>query len=138
LCFRVIFSFHLIAICNNALIAYSEIQNNHVDLVFLDINMPRMTGIQFIKSLHEPPMVIFTTAYPEYAVEGFEVDAIDYLVKPFSFERFLKAINKAAEKFKLKYNLSSEEYVWMKADKKMHKVELNSILIFKLLVIMLK
>jgi DNA-binding LytR/AlgR family response regulator len=88
----------LVKVCSDAYEATDFLQNNHIQLIFLDINMPKLSGIHFIKSLSHPPLVIFTTAYPEYAIEGFEVDAADYLLKPFSYERFLKAINKAIVK----------------------------------------
>src|SRR5690349_4461947 len=81
----------LAGICANALDAQLVLAKQPVAILFLDINLPRLSGISFLKSLSHAPLVIFTTAYPEYAVEGFELDAIDYLVKPFSFERFLKA-----------------------------------------------
>ncbi|MBO9203575.1 MULTISPECIES: LytR/AlgR family response regulator transcription factor [Niastella] len=80
---------------DNPLKAAELLMKEKIDLLFLDIQMPKMTGIEFLKSLSHPPMVIFTTAYPQYAVEGFEWNAIDYLLKPFSFERFWKAIVKA-------------------------------------------
>ena len=74
--------------CNDAICAHQWLKENHVDLIFLDINMPKLSGISFLKTLKEPPLIIFTTAYSEYALEGFELNAIDYLKKPFSFERF--------------------------------------------------
>ena len=83
--------------CNNALEAFEIIQNTTIDLLFLDIKMPKISGLTFYKSLQNPPIVIFTTAYPKYAVEGFEVNALDFLLKPFSFERFLTAVNKVFE-----------------------------------------
>ena len=76
--------------CRDAFEASEYLAGNSVDLLFLDINMPRLSGVNFARSLTRAPLIIFTTAYPEYAVEGFELDAVDYLVKPFSFERFLK------------------------------------------------
>lgn len=82
---------------NNAFEAISYLQQNKVDLIFLDIKMPDISGIEFLKALSKPPMVIFTTAYSEHAVQSFELDAIDYLLKPFSLSRFLKACNKAKE-----------------------------------------
>jgi DNA-binding LytR/AlgR family response regulator len=88
----------LVRSCRNAFEALEEIRRKNIDLVFLDINMPGVSGLNLIRTLESPPMVIFVTAYPEHAAEGFEVDAIDYLVKPFSFERFLKAVNKAFDK----------------------------------------
>ncbi len=88
----------LVAVCNDALEAQHILTQQNIHLIFLDINLPKLSGINFIKTLVHPPLVIFTTAYPEFAVEGFELNAVDYLVKPFSFERFLKAVNKAFEK----------------------------------------
>ena len=87
---------NVLEVFNSALKANSFIKKTPVDLIFLDINLPDLSGMEFIKSLHRPPMIIITSAYPDYAVESFEFDVIvDYLVKPFSIERFLKAINKA-------------------------------------------
>ena len=83
--------------CNNAVEAVSFLKEYRVDLLFLDIQMPQLLGTNFIRTLKNPPKVIFTTAYRKYAVEGFELDAVDYLLKPISFERFLKAVNKAYE-----------------------------------------
>ncbi|MEM6698834.1 MAG: response regulator, partial [Bacteroidota bacterium] len=88
----------ILADCKNALEAMRFLQQNEVDLIFLDINMPKLTGLEMLKTLNNPPMVIFTTAYREYAVEGFELAALDYLVKPFSLPRFLQAVNRAVEK----------------------------------------
>ena len=79
----------------DALAALTWLEQHPVDLVFLDINMPDLSGIQFVKALSDPPMIIFTTAYPQHAVTGFELDAVDYLLKPIAFDRFLKAVNKA-------------------------------------------
>ena len=84
----------LCGICNNAIEAMEFLAANSIDLMFLDINMPHLTGISFYKSLQRAPKVIFTTAYSEHAVEGFELNAVDYLLKPFSFERFVQAISK--------------------------------------------
>src|SRR5678816_728670 len=92
----------LVAVCSNALEAQETIQLQNIHLLFLDINLPKLSGINFLKTLPAPPLVIFTTAYPEFAVEGFELDAIDYLLKPFSFERFLKAANKAVRQLNTK------------------------------------
>ena len=80
--------------CENALRAFNVLQKNHIDLMFLDIQMPKMTGLELIKSLQNPPKVVLTTAYKEYASEGFDLDVLDYLVKPISFERFMRSIAK--------------------------------------------
>lgn len=84
-----------VAQCKSAAEAAGLLQKNKIDLVFLDIQMPKLTGIEFVKALTDPPLIIFTTAYSEYALEGFELDVVDYLLKPISFARFLKAAEKA-------------------------------------------
>lgn len=84
-----------VAQCKSAVEAAGLLQKNKIDLIFLDIQMPKLTGIEFVKALADPPLVIFTTAYSEYALEGFELDVVDYLLKPISFSRFLKAAEKA-------------------------------------------
>ncbi len=94
----------LLATFTNAFDAITFMQKNKVDLIFLDIKMPDINGIDFLKSLSNPPMVVFTTAYSEHAVKSFELDAIDYLLKPFSLSRFLKACNKAHELYSLRNN----------------------------------
>jgi DNA-binding LytR/AlgR family response regulator len=88
-------SVNMIGTFTNPYDSIYAINNNQVDLIFLDIVMPQVSGLEFLKTLYKPPMVVFTTAFKEYAFEGFENDAVDYLVKPFAFERFLKAVNKA-------------------------------------------
>jgi len=120
----------LFAICSNAEEAQKVLLRQHVELLFLDINLPKLSGINFLKTLPHRPLVIFTTAYPEYAVEGFELDAIDYLLKPFSFERFLKAANKAVQQLNKKeiVDQSAPSFIFLKADKKVHKVNLDDIL----------
>ena len=86
---------------------------NEIDLIFLDINMPDITGTEFMKIMNQKPMVIFTTAYSEYAIESYELDAIDYLLKPFEFDRFLKAVIKAKEIFKLRSGVENKHAVYL-------------------------
>ena len=118
---------NLISSCKNAFEANEIINREQIQLIFLDINMPNLSGIKFYKSLSNPPFVIFTTAYPEYAVEGFEVDAIDYLLKPFSFERFLKSVNKALNIFNQKDIADNIPFIVLKADKKLFRVNIKDI-----------
>ncbi len=123
----------LIAKCSNALEAHQILQEQDIDLILLDIQMPQLTGTDFLKGLQNPPMVIFTTAYSNYAVEGFELNAVDYLLKPISFERFFKAINKALEQYHSKEehknppSQEAEDFVFIKADKKLVKVHYKDI-----------
>ena len=120
----------LVAVCHDALEAQPLLSQQNISLIFLDINLPKLSGINFMRTLLHPPLVIFTTAYPEYAVEGFELNAVDYLVKPFSFERFLKAVNRAVEKLTTGTHQITEEklsHIFLKSDKKIHKVDLESI-----------
>lgn len=124
---------------NSPLKAIDLIKNNEVDLLFLDIQMPDITGINFMKSLDQKPEVIFTTAYQEYAVEGFNINAIDYLLKPFSFDRFFKAVNKVIDKMDLMEAKTSEpssihfpqnptiDYLTVKADRKLYKINFSHI-----------
>ncbi len=119
--------------CMDAFDAIKRMKASPVDLLFLDINMPRLSGISLVRSLEDPPMVVFTTAYPEHAVEGFELDAADYLVKPFSFERFIKAVNKVENRLSSRGQQQREDYDFtgflsIKSDKKIYKVEYKSIL----------
>src|SRR5436190_11786395 len=92
--------------CANAIQAFTLLQQQPVDLVFLDIRMPQLNGNDFLKTLKNPPKVIFTTAYSEYAVEGFELDAVDYLLKPVPSDRLLKAANKASQLTTAKHDMS--------------------------------
>ena len=91
----------IVAKCENAIKAFEILRQKSIDLIFLDIQMPKLTGIDFLKTLTNPPKVIFTTAYQDYAVEGFKVEAIDYLLKPFGYDEFLKSANKAKAYFDL-------------------------------------
>ncbi len=130
---------HLVGKCKNAFEAIELIQNEKnenrsIDLIFLDIQMPGITGVQFIKSMVTNPMVIFITAYEQYALEGFELDIVDYLLKPVSFERFLKACNKANELYQLKQNALSpvknmvEEHFFVNAEYSLVKIKYSDIL----------
>ncbi|MGE5519598.1 MAG: LytR/AlgR family response regulator transcription factor [Candidatus Dadabacteria bacterium] len=121
----------LTAVCNDAFEAQAALSTETVDLLFLDINLPGLSGINFLKSLPSPPLVIFTTAYPEYAVQGFDLDAVDYLLKPFSLERFLKAVNKAISLRRTNAgdkSSSSPGVIFLKADKKTFRVAIDDIL----------
>lgn len=119
--------------CKNPMEAIEVLQEAPVDLMFLDIQMPELTGIEFLKTLQHKPVVIFTTAYSEYALEGYQLDVIDYLLKPFSFERFSKAVNKAIEYIKLMdarkdgVKKPEEEFIPVHADYKTYKVMLDDI-----------
>lgn len=132
-------SLELVARCENAIQAFDILSKEEVDIMFLDIQMPQLTGIDFLKSLSNPPLVIFTTAYPNYAIEGYELNVIDYLLKPISFERFMKAVNKAMAQLELQNDnvaaASSEvdnevkaDFIFVKADKKLIKINYADIL----------
>jgi len=115
----------LVSMCSNAIQAGEELRNMKVDLMFLDINMPKLSGSDFYASLVNPPPVIFTTAYPEFAVNGFELNAIDYLVKPFPFERFVRAVSRFLDQRKPATGLPT--YIVLQADKKTYKIDLGDI-----------
>ena len=121
---------HLQGECKDAFEAMATLEKSKIDLIFLDINMPKLSGINFYKSLNQKPLVIFTTAYPEFAVEGFELDAVDYLLKPFSFERFIKGVNKAKGKVTVPEKETSD-FMMLKADKKMYRTAYDDILFFE-------
>ncbi|OFY44441.1 MAG: hypothetical protein A2X18_01440 [Bacteroidetes bacterium GWF2_40_14] len=112
----------------NAFDSLNDLHSNHIDLLFLDIMMPGINGLEFIRSLTNPPKVIFTTAYRNYAPEAFDVDALDYLVKPIPFERFLKAVNKFLEIQERRTINNTSETIILKSDKKNYKVFLDDIL----------
>ncbi len=126
----------VVATCNNALEGFEALKSKQVDLVFLDIQMPLLTGIEFLKSLSNPPKVIFTTAYREYAIESYELDVVDYLVKPISFDRFFKAINKYFKTVESKnttvIDTSEKEqnlgFIYVNVNKKHYKVLFSEIL----------
>lgn len=118
---------------DNPLKAADGISRGEAQLLFLDIQMPKITGLEFFRMLQHPPPVIFTTAYPQYALEGFEVNALDYLVKPISFDRFLKAAMKAKEYYEMREKNaatghSTDGYFFIKADNKLVKLEYNDVL----------
>jgi DNA-binding LytR/AlgR family response regulator len=125
----------IVAQCKNAIEAFDVLGNKPVDLMFLDIKMPKLTGTAFLKSLSHPPLVIFVTAYRDYAVEGYDLDAADYLVKPVSFERFIKAIAKVKRLMggepigpaPIK-KPTAEAFVYLKVDRSMQKVLVDEIL----------
>ena len=123
----------LVARCNNAAEASEVLKTHKVDLMFLDINMPEISGLSFVKSLKKKPLFIFTTAYPDYAVEGFELNAIDYLLKPIAYDRFEKGVEKAKEYYKIKQNADVAEtdlesdYIFVKANQKLIKLAYSDI-----------
>jgi DNA-binding LytR/AlgR family response regulator len=118
---------HLVGVCEDAVQLNAILKQQPVDLLFLDIEMPYITGIEFLKNFPNPPKVIFITAYERYAIQGFELDVLDYLLKPISFDRFLKSANKAFDYFKLKQQ-HNEEYFFVKAENKLEKINFNDIL----------
>ena len=129
-------SLQLLGSFSNALAASDFLRKEKVDLMFLDINMPELNGLDFLKSLRDAPLVIFTTAYPQYALESYELDAIDYLVKPIRIERFLKAVNKAENHLRLlqqeagnsQVEKIEDDFVFIKADRKYFKIYFKDIL----------
>jgi DNA-binding LytR/AlgR family response regulator len=116
----------------NALNALNELHNQPVDLLFLDIQMPGINGMEFFRSIKHPPKVIFTTAFRNYAADAFDLDALDYLVKPIPFDRFLKAINKFLEQRSIETNQDnidkSNKFIIVKSNKKNHKINIEDIL----------
>ena len=120
----------VVASCDNALKAFDILKKEKVDLIFLDINMPVISGIEFIKALKNPPTIIFTTAYREYAIESYEMDVLDYLLKPFGFDRFLKAVDKYRSKkeSRIANYYPVKEHIFFKVNRTNHKVMLHEIL----------
>lgn len=131
---------NLIGKCKNPLEAIPLMQENEIDILFLDIQMPEITGLDFLKTISDPPVVILTTAYQEYALESYQLDVTDYLLKPFSFERVLKAVDKASKLLTLKkgskiitgaeqVNINSEkEFLNIKVDHKIRRIPLSEII----------
>ena len=126
----------LVATCTDAIHAFEVLRNGRIDLMFLDIQMPEMTGLEFLRSLSKPPKVILTTAYRDYAIQAFELNVVDYLLKPISFDRFLRAINKYYEAIPKQVispessssEASSKDYFFVKADKKNVKIQFQNVL----------
>ncbi len=121
-------SLHLSGAFADAFSAREFLLRNPADLIFLDINLPEMSGVSFLRSLVHPPLVIFTTAYSKYAVDGFDLEAIDFLLKPFSFERFYKAVNKAFEKFTPPETNPQPSKITVKSGKRIYQLSLLDIL----------
>jgi DNA-binding LytR/AlgR family response regulator len=115
----------------NAMKAEAFLKNNTVDMIFLDIEMPKVSGLQLLQKMHIESMVILTTAFPQYALEGYELDIIDYLLKPFALSRFLKAVQKAKDYHEMKTRTAGalpSSYIFIKSDKRIEKIELHDML----------
>ena len=131
-------SLNLLATFRNSVEAFDFVKQNQVDVVFLDINMPNLSGIQFIKSLTRKPAIVLTTAYSEYAIESYQLDVLDYLLKPIEFDRFIKCVNRLFDKLnplntenKVPIETpksTSKEYIFVKNGTKIERIELNDIL----------
>ncbi len=127
----------LVAKCNTAIQAFQILQKTRIDLIFLDVKMPGLLGTNLVRSLKNPPKIIFTTAYQDYALEGFDLNAVDYLLKPIPFDRFLKAIDKVFEAFKVNHHRVSIEqqvpepkgdnFLYLRVERKMVKINVNEI-----------
>jgi DNA-binding LytR/AlgR family response regulator len=115
----------IIASCKNASEAILFAQENEVDVFFLDINMPEITGLSLAKIIHKKAQIIFTTAYREYAIDGFNLNVVDYLLKPISFDRFLQAVQKLSQ---LKLTAQHTDFMFVRSDRKMVKIDFNSVL----------
>jgi len=124
-------NFELVSICNNALEAKEALDKQPVDLVFLDIQLPGMTGLNFLKTLQNPPLVILTTAYAEYGAESYDLNVVDYLLKPISFERFVKATDKIIERHitnKKNKEENISDHIFIKSDGKFFKTNFSEII----------
>jgi len=127
-------NYHLIKSCSNAMEAYESLQTNKIDLMFLDIKMPLVSGTDFLRSLKHPPMVIFTTAFNKYAMEGYELNVIDYLLKPIALPRLINALEKVNERINgsAKTDTSADQtFLFVKANNKLIKIEYNEILLIE-------
>jgi DNA-binding LytR/AlgR family response regulator len=131
-------SFEVAGECKNALKAVEFLKNESIDLIFLDINMPEITGLDFLRSIPDPPYVIITTAYREYAMDGYDLDVVDFLLKPISFERFLKAINRFCNRTRPSLNGSNnnsephkERYIYIQDGKNIFKLLSEDIFYFE-------
>lgn len=127
---------NLVASCGDAFQAMEQLQQNEVDLIFIDIQMPGLTGLQFISSLKKKPLVIFVTAYKRYAVESYDLEVVDYLVKPVAVERFIKACNRAKELFELRSDksgssASGKDHFFVNADYSQVKIKFDDIIWMK-------
>jgi two-component system LytT family response regulator len=114
--------------CEDAMELGEMLKQQPVDLLFLDIQMPHISGVEFLRQLANPPKVIFTTAFKEYAIDGFELDVLDYMLKPISHERFMKAAYKAKDYFDLKGNTNPPNYLFVKADGRLEKIVFEEVL----------
>lgn len=127
-------SLKLVKECSNAIEATSVLHENKIDLIFLDVKMPELSGLEFLKILSDPPLVILTTAFSEYALEGYEYSVVDYLLKPIAFNRFLKSVNKAIERIGEKKSIQTDDdlqekkYIFLRSDKAEHKINLSDII----------
>jgi len=129
-------SIDIVRSCSNAIEAFNYLSNNTIDLVFLDINIPEISGIAFAKSINKDIKIIFTTAYRDYAVEGFELQAVDYLLKPIAFDRLLKAVNTYFEvynthipmKEKKIDAIESNDFIFVRSERRMLKIDFNDII----------
>lgn len=121
------------ATCQNAVEVFEALNKQAVDIIFLDINMPEISGIDLLKSLRNPPHVVFTTAYSEYAVESYELNAVDYLLKPFSFDRFSQAVNKALaqEEEKVTPQHTQDNTLFVKSDGKLVRIDIDELLLIE-------
>lgn len=121
----------LVSTENNALSGMAQLDQQSIDLLFLDINLPKLSGLEFLRALRSPPKVILTTAYPEYALESYELNVVDYLLKPFSFSRFLQAIRKAQAPQLQPANDACPDHFFVKADKVVYRIQANDLLFCK-------